>query len=57
MIATARDSEHMGHPCAARGCREVLERLCNDDLDGWVALCDERVALEFPFAPRECRAG
>lgn len=28
-----------------------LRTLLNKDIDGWVALCDERAVFEFPFAP------
>lgn len=31
-------------------CREALQRIRHNDLDGWMALCDEQVVLEFPFA-------
>ncbi|MFI0351921.1 nuclear transport factor 2 family protein [Actinomadura sp. 9N407] len=28
-----------------------LRLLLDKDIDGWVALCDENVVIEFPFAP------
>ncbi|MFI9580651.1 nuclear transport factor 2 family protein [Streptomyces sp. NPDC052236] len=31
--------------------RHSLRLLLDKDIDGWVALCDENVVFEFPFAP------
>ncbi|MEJ8649558.1 nuclear transport factor 2 family protein [Streptomyces sp. MS1.AVA.3] len=31
--------------------RHGLHLLLDKDIDGWVALCDEHVVFEFPFAP------
>ncbi|MBB4930468.1 hypothetical protein F4561_001288 [Lipingzhangella halophila] len=31
--------------------RHSLRLLLDKDIDGWVALCDENIVFEFPFAP------
>lgn len=40
-----------GSATATQVCLHAVERLRDNDFDGWVDLCDEQVLVEFPFAP------